>query len=407
MPYQFDIPLKPAANIEAPTATAALTGIKQEVAPKLAQLVIGEQLKGEILSRLQDGSYTVRVAGVTARMQLPEGSKVGDAVSLRLVSTDPRPTFLLDNSSKSGTLPPPVFRPYLQQEALDNVPTGRTPDNRPAGQHEAPTTAGDPGKIQQGRADTVSSATLAALTAIPDKSPDNASGIAGQDSAPTVLSDAGKLINRILQTELRQDSATSPVGKAAILTSAEEIRNPANVAKALQTTLASSGLFYESHVAEWANGMRALTDLLAEPQARTAPMLESTSDTAPTALANKEVAQLIRQQLDTLEQQRIVWQGPLLPGQMMEWEIVKERPSHDTDGEQEQSWQSIVRFDLPQLGQVSAALDLRGKQLRMRLLADQVETVLALQTHAAALVAALEAAGSPLSALSVNQHDER
>jgi hypothetical protein len=74
MPYRLDNSIT-TADIEAASASSGLHSLKQEVASKLAQLVVGQQLKGEILTRQKDGSFTVRVANFSVRMQLPEGVK--------------------------------------------------------------------------------------------------------------------------------------------------------------------------------------------------------------------------------------------------------------------------------------------------------------------------------------------
>lgn len=410
MPYQFDIPLRPAANIEAPSATAAVSATKQEVIPKLAQLVIGQQLRGEILSRLQDGSYAVRVAGITAKMLLPEGSKIGDAIPLRLISTDPRPTFLMDNSGRSEATATPAFRPYLSQEfsenqALDHAAAQITEEAAGAGPNQQ-TPANDLAGTQQNRADTIAAAKLAAAAAISNiPMPTTMTAADELNSAPTVLSDTGKLIDQILHTGQPSDIATPTISKTPILPSAAALRDPVVLAKELQTGLTASGLFYESHIVEWADGKRPLTELLTEPQAQAGNLSDSMTSALTT---NKELAQLIHQQLDTLEQQRIVWQGNLFPGQALEWEIAKQRSSHDTDvANDEQNWLSTVRFELPHLGQVSAVLELQANKLSLRLRAEQPGTVSALKTHAAELASALESSGSQLQSLTVSQDEQR
>jgi hypothetical protein len=81
-----------------------------------------------------------------------------------------------------------------------------------------------------------------------------------------------------------------------------------------------SGLFYESHVAEWAQGTRPQAELAAEPQARG---MAPPSDPA--------TAQLINLQLNAHEQARVAWQGQLWPGQELRWEIERDAPK-DMDG---------------------------------------------------------------------------
>ena len=55
--------------------------------------MLGKTMQAEVLSRLNDGSFVVRVNGSAARMQLPAGVQVGGEVALKLVGLEPRPTF--------------------------------------------------------------------------------------------------------------------------------------------------------------------------------------------------------------------------------------------------------------------------------------------------------------------------
>jgi hypothetical protein len=167
--------------------------------------------------------------------------------------------------------------------------------------------------------------------------------------------------------------------------------------------MAKSGLFYESHVAEWAQGTRAQAELAAEPQARG---MAPPSDPA--------TAQLINLQLNAHEQARVAWQGQLWPGQELRWEIQLEQPERDApepdprggDGEDGQgSWQSSLTLRFGRLGEVAAKVVLSGGQLHIRL--DAPETARAsLQAGSARLAEALDAAGTPLTTLAIHGADE-
>ncbi|MBI3284466.1 MAG: flagellar hook-length control protein FliK [Burkholderiales bacterium] len=406
MPYRFDIYPKSAANIEAPSATAALSGIKQEAIPKLAHIVLGQQLKGEVLARLQDGSYTVRVAGITAKMLLPEGSKVGDAIPLRLISTNPRPTFLLDNSNKNAAASTAVFSPYLDQEALSKSTSGPefvrlTEYADETGADTSNPTVGHPAKP----IDTNGIATAKAMASAGNAADNAATRVAtdADSSTPTLLSTTGKLIDQILH--ITSQAATSPptINRPPVLSTVSDISDTVEAAKNLQKSLSASGLFYESHLDEWAQGKRSLADLLKEPQAQILRAAEASS--ASTTSPNQELAQLIHQQLDVLEQQRMVWQGDLYPGQKLEWEISKKHTSPQQDDvENETKWQSIVCFELPHLGQVTAVLNLQADKIGIIMRADRQETVSALTAHGPELAAALGQSGSPLLSFIVKQN---
>lgn len=89
------------------------------------------------------------------------------------------------------------------------------------------------------------------------------------DAKPRVtLSDSVRYLGALLQKISDQaESQAAPVSKSAPLLSAA----PADIkefAASLRNTLSQSGLFYESHQAQWVAGERKLTDLLQEPQGR-------------------------------------------------------------------------------------------------------------------------------------------
>jgi hypothetical protein len=168
--------------------------------------------------------------------------------------------------------------------------------------------------------------------------------------------------------------------------------DPAQLAAQLRQAVAKSGLFYESHLAEWAEGKRSLAELMAEPQAHKAP------GTPPTDTA---LSQLVNQQLATHESGQLVWQGQLVPGQQMRWEIGREHDGAPADRDTEHpGWHSGLRLRFPLLGEVEASLSLRGAQLHIELLAG-ADTAAALRAAAPRLQEALAAVGNELAALRI------
>jgi len=210
-----------------------------------------------------------------------------------------------------------------------------------------------------------------------------------QASAPQALSGKTPLVN------------AGDVGKDAVDTT--------QLAQKLHDTVASSGLFYESHVAEWAQGKRALPDLQREPQMQKAQ--DGGSEAGQGAGATDPAsAQMINQQLHTQEQARIVWQGEAWAGQKMEWDIARDGadqgPGAKSGGDKDHTaWRSGVRFSFAALGDVSASVVLIGGQVHIQMQAASEETAAALRAHAGALEQSLDAAGSPLSSFSVGQGD--
>jgi len=184
-----DLGTRPSATIEAPTPIAASTATRQETYGRLARFFLGQQMQAEVMSRFDDNTFLVRVADTPARMALPQGTQVGDQLSMTLMSQSPRPTFLL------------------------NAPPG---------------------------------------------------------SSTARLSSAGRLINAVLQFVQPEGDEPTVEGSRALLPSpavlAERSAVP-KMASALQDALAHSGVFYESHLAEWIGGERPTAQLLREPQA--------------------------------------------------------------------------------------------------------------------------------------------
>ena len=400
---RVDTTHRPTASIESPSAGASIGATKQEVASKLGQLVVGKSVRGEILSRLDDGTFFVKLAGVTARMALPQNTKVGDSIPLTLVALTPRPTFLLEGA-QSNTTTTAVFS---RQDLIDSFLQNTSKENSSSSAATSKLISSDLLAAGSGRAELVS---LQQAIDVDGKStsvsPNDLAGL----STSTSLSNAGKLIDTLLKEAQQQGATNALVGKTALVQIGEELLHPGKLAAHLQQTISSSGLFYEAHIADWAAGKLTLSDLMREPQAQNAQatILNSNSNTAAGEVPSN-MAQMIHLQLDALEQQRIIWQGKLLPDLPMEWEIRRdERQAQDGENDDgaTSSWQSTVRFELPQLGVVAATINMHAGHLQLLLRTDTAETVNSLQKHASVLADALKQTGSSLDSFSVKQDDE-
>ena len=114
---------------------------------------------------------------------------------------------------------------------------------------------------------------------------------------------------------------------------------------------------------------------------------------------------LVQQQLAALETGKILLQLEVWPGQWMEWEIAE----HPQDGPQERAappdWQTQLRLDLPQLGEVAAALKVGSAGLRIELSAASPRSAGLLQDNRLALEAALAAAGLPPASIAIGRHE--
>ncbi len=367
---------RPPASIEAATPVVSATDSRLEVFRRLTQIALGKELQATVDALLDDGTYLVRVADTTARMALPTGSRIGDTLSMIFVAKEPRPTFLL-----------------MQQ----------------------------------------------------------------QGSATASLSTTARLIDHLLQLAEQEGAPTMVLAKAPLLAS-PAMADPKLVAAHLHSALASSGLFYESHLHDWISGSRSLTELSREPQARFDPAPHNSANSTPlqnpanldlTKLAasmrelgdsgqalmsllreaqkqggdltttdadlmtgpqaslpalDPEAARLMHLQLNTLEHQTIRWRGELWPGQPLDWEISEDNPEGGSrETPQPVSWTSVVRFELPHLGEVSATVRLVGERVHVQVNTATDDTASVLREYGVVLAEALEAAGAPLDSFLVKR----
>ncbi|MEJ7805295.1 MAG: flagellar hook-length control protein FliK [Telluria sp.] len=354
---------------------------RQEAFQRTMSGLVGKSMLSQVLSRLADGNFIVRVAGDPVRMALPPGTKIGSEVPLTLLSTDPRPTFQITNGNGqalTGTLyTPPTLASQAAQLLADNA-------NAQPGKGAA--AAGTAGATGTGQA--------APLTAAAPAKEAAAALLTGAPPAP-VLSEAGRVISSVIVAAQNAPGAALALeGNRPLM--GNQAPQPAQLAVKLQDAIGQSGLFYESHLAEWAEGTRPLSELMREPQTGRAPGSPATDPTT---------AQFINLQLTSQEQSRVAWQGQLWPGQHMEWDIQKDaadpQGGRGADGEATPTWRSGMTFRLPLLGEIAATVVMAGDKFQIEIQTGTSEVGSMLRSHAGALTDAMEAAGTPLSSLSI------
>jgi hypothetical protein len=402
MPVGLDgLNVRPPGSVEAPGGVAAIGEVRQELYQRALQRLLGQPLQGQVLSRYTDGSFLVKVADTAARIVLPANTEVGDQLPLTLVSVQPRPTFLLGHDADARLSKQPLL--------LADLPEG---DEVELSGREEPPPPPPPGARSPASNLARQFQQIDSLLhpseriPLPTTGQDDTHLPNGQPrSAQASLSSAAQLINSFLQTAQQQGATSALQGKTAIVpapaTAAPE------VASALHDTLAYSGLFYEAHVHEWADGKRPIAELLREPQMQ---HQHGTDGKTQSADPNQTtLPQLVNLQLNTLEQQATHWRGEIWPGQQMEWDVQKnpQQPGGNGGGsEAAASWQSTVRFNLPTLGSISATLHMIGEHLHIQVKTGDDTSASLLRQHAPQLAEALGAAGSPLDSLLVQKNEQ-
>lgn len=239
-----------------------------------------------------------------------------------------------------------------------------------------------------------------------------------EEPARATLSETGRLLSALA----RQPSAALSIEAAVAgpLLPAPPA-GASDLAPRLRQALSQSGLFYESHQAEWVAGKRPLSDLLQEPQGRLSPSsARHPAFEAQTGLPEAEISQtssrrqegagpvdeqaapLVRQQLDTLDLRQIQWRGEIWPDQWMDWTLA-EAPARDQDQLAARQWQTHLRLTLPQMGEISAALTLAPEGLTLDLEADPASAP-TLRSGGPLLWDTLQAAGLPVLKWTVSPH---
>lgn len=254
-------------------------------------------------------------------------------------------------------------------------------------------------------------------------------------STPESLSAAARMLSSLSQQPLER-SHVRPIQNAPLWTGNLLQPDIPQLAVRLHDALSHSGLFYESHQAQWIAGTRPTAHLMLEPQnqlqsalphtetaTRSAPATQPTPATAaeagriPTPVGTAEAPRsampdvpehlrtLVQQQMNALETRQVLWQGPVWQGQEMRWEVREESPRHTPLGLEEGQWVTRITLDLPSLGGVSAQLSLTGESLSLKLQADNTATRDRLAAAAPQLTATLAEQGIPVTQTRIELHE--
>lgn len=239
---------------------------------------------------------------------------------------------------------------------------------------------------------------------------------------PDAVSSTGRLLASLAQSESAGMPPPARQQTAPLLANAHEATG--EIPARLQEALTQSGLFYESHLAQWVAGERALAQLLREPQARlprqpaeppaeplqTGNTRESGPATAPPtgreplpAPAHPDTFALIRQQIDILETGQLHWQGQAWPGQWLEWEI-SEGDQETGASETTSTWRTRLTLTLPGLGHLNARIVLSPTGAQLVVETDSQDSAERLRAHDHELLERLGTAGIGTAVVSVNPH---
>lgn len=221
-------------------------------------------------------------------------------------------------------------------------------------------------------------------------------------STPEQIGSTARMLSNLTERPIERP-IVQQFGNKAVWEAGQQAPDTKLLAGALRETLGKSGLFYESHQAQWIRGERSINQLLEEPQNLLTGKGAQLSDgqyAAPGKMSQaqaqaqiqaqtqavqaraggdstqpiaKELVHLVQQQLHTLEQHHLVWMGQVWPGQQMQWEI-QGQPEHQARQRDERQWSTEMELSLPRLGGVHARLVFAESGLRVTLRAAEPAT---------------------------------
>jgi hypothetical protein len=303
--------------------------------PKLGlKFDIGQQVQGTVKAQTAPGQFQVRIADHVVQLQLPAFVRSGDLISLQVTSLQPRLTFSLSSSTN------PV-------------------------------------------------------------------------STSEQLSSASRMLSSITQQPLEQPYV-KPLQRSPLwIANQTSAPDTTVLAAKLHNALSHSGLFYESHQAQWIAGACSTPQLMQEPQNQLAslqqivaksinggdhssPLNPESRIPIPATVIPEHLQNLVQQQLHTLENRQVLWQGVAWEDQEMRWEVREESPRRGASGELDGQWVTEIHLDLPHLGSLSARLSLNGSAVNLTLNARDAMTRDLLGNASTQLVSALNERDIPV-----------
>jgi hypothetical protein len=253
-------------------------------------------------------------------------------------------------------------------------------------------------------------------------------------SGPEQLSSTSLLLSALSQKPLEK-ARVSAIQSQPLMAETKAAPDTKFLAGKLHESLSQSGLFYESHQAQWIAGARSTAQLLQEPQNQlplgqipqgqlsqnqlpaTSPdkVTEVSLNTGNATVARQDnpipnipgqLQPLVQQQLNALETRQVFWQGHVWPNQRMDWEIHEETPRHSAASYEDsgKQWATQIRLELPNLGEVAAMLRFNSNGLSITLDAAGDKTRALFGSASSQLTAALAERGITVSSTLVAPH---
>lgn len=341
---------------------------EQHTQPQKHAFIVGKLYQGQILDKLNNDVYLVKMDSTLVKMPLGDFAQVGQTLPFKFIQNQPAPTFLL------------VQHPHQEIEA--QIADGDEALLKPS--------AGGVVLSQQANTGQATSLKLVQGQPLPIFNLPQVSAYGME--AEVKVSSTAQLISQFIQ-EAKSEGADGRYQASKVVS--DQPMQPHTLAKDLKQAISQSGVFYESHLQAFVHGQKTLDAIRQEPQNQM---------TMP-------IANLVSQQLNVLEHQRFAWSGEIWPQQQMQLDIFKERQNQDTHEREAKNANAFSADDLPvksemtlhlpNLGKVTAKLTLNQGRLSIQVLADSPTTLGTLKNHQQTLAGAFQKNGQLLDALTV------
>ena len=160
---RYDAAAPPVAADSGQSAPAG--DARQQAFQRALADLVGQSLDGEVLSKLNDGSYLVKITDTSVRMMLPPGVEVGAEVPMTVLSAYPRPTFQIGSGTPSDNQAPQIYTATPETPAMAEAYAPPLPSQAPPASLPQPS-ALPPGVVQE-----AVQAAADAAAALPDAAP--------------------------------------------------------------------------------------------------------------------------------------------------------------------------------------------------------------------------------------------
>lgn len=374
-----------AASIQKTNAATNVNALAK--ASKLPEFTIGQKVQAQVLATLSEGLYLANINAQTFRLNLPRGTKTGDNLTLTFLSYSPQATFQLNDGSSEASIVQLSLPPSLKGE------------NSPVGLLSKSLDPSKPTALLEAEQYLRSSTT-------PDGTTNTNFYTNNKNlSSRARLSEFAQVFGLIFANARANTQLTSLENLEPVVAQTTDLANPSTVAAALENTIKSSGLFYEHHLSKWAQNNFEKSALAAEPQNNLGALTENQASDGSNGF-EQALALIVTKQLDVLENDQLQWFGKLTPETPFEWHITRGREKTNREPEvNTNTWQTAVKFSLPNLGEVSATIFLQNNNLKFMLNGETPETLGKLKANASNLTDSLSAHGAQISTFIVGRSE--